>query len=145
MLCAFCQKMLDKKILEPAGLFILRLGIGIVFLSFGIGKLLHPTEWVLFIPSWLTDLLSHQQRITVHVFLHIQGIVEAVIGFQLILGILTRLTACVASLVLFLIVYSIGFDPIGIRDTGLLFSSIVILILGPGEWSMDVWFKKYLK
>lgn len=134
----------DKNIVTPAGIFILRLGVGIVFLSFGLNKLSHPADWVVFIPSWLADFLSHG-GFTVHVFLHAQGIAETVLGIQFILGVLTRITACVASLVLILIIYSIGLDPVGIRDAGLFFSSIAILVLGPGEWSIDRWFKKYLK
>ncbi len=142
---SFSSNTLEQKIWTPAGFFILRAGVGIVFLSFGLSKLFYPADWVLFIPSWFTNFLSHQNGLTVHAFLHVQGIVEIVIGFQLLLGVLTRLTACAASLLLLLIIYSVGLDPIGIRDTGLLFSSFTILILGPGEWSIDVWFKKYLK
>ena len=129
---------------KQAGLLILRLGVAVVFLSFGLGKLFHPADWILFVPSWLTGFLLHQKGLTVYVFLRVQGIIEIVIGVQLALGVLTRLTACAASLLLLLIVYSIGLDPIGIRDIGIFFSSIAIFILGPGEWSIDKGFKKFL-
>ncbi len=135
----------EKKISVSAALFILRFGVGVVFLSFGVGKLIRSTDWILFIPSWLTNFLAHHRGFTVQTFLHFQGIAEVLIGFQLILGVLTRWTAAAAAVTLLLIIYSIGFDPIGIRDTGLFFSSLAILILGPGDWSIDAWSARHLQ
>ena len=126
------------------GLFLLRLGIGFVFLIFGIDKLTHPMGWVLFLPAAASDILS-KTHLNPYVFLRMQGILEMVIGIQLLVGIFTRLTGVLAVTTLCLIVYAVGFDPIGIRDLGLLFSGAAIVLLGPGDFSADFWLKSTME
>ena len=128
-----------------AGFFALRVGMGIVFLLFGFDKLVNPAHWLIFIPSFLTNIAAAHPQLNAYGFLRIQGIVEGFLGIQFLLGVLTRLTACGAALILALIIYFIGLDPVGIRDLGLLFGAVAILFLGPGKWSVDAWLIKWDK
>ena len=124
------------------GLFGLRAGIGAVFLLFGFDKLSNPGHWIVFFPSFLNKILTSQFGVSVYQFLRFQGLIESIVGIQLLLGVMTRSTAVVAVLILALIIYAIGFDQIGIRDIGLLCSAFGIICLGPGDWSLDARIKK---
>ena len=128
--------------LSSLGLFGLRAGIGVVFLLFGLDKLSNPAHWVVFFPSFLSKILTSQSGLSVYQFLRFQGLIESIVGVQLLLGVMTRPTAASAFLILALIIYALGFDQIGIRDFGLLLSAFGIICLGPGGWSLDAWLKK---
>ncbi len=124
------------------GLLILRIGIGGVFLLFGIDKLQAPSNWIIYLPSQLGQFIQSSGFLTVIQFLRIQGFVEAALGVQILLGCMTRWSAAASSLALAAIVYCIGLDQIGIRDTGLLSAALAIAILGPGDWSVDAWLSR---
>ncbi len=125
-----------------SGLLILRIGIGGVFLLFGIDKLQQPSSWIVYLPAQLGQLIQASGFLTVMQFLRIQGFVEAALGFQMLAGCMTRWSAAAASLALAAIIYCIGFDQIGIRDAGLLSAALAMAILGPGDWSVDAWLSR---
>ncbi len=124
------------------GLLLLRSGIGIVFVVFGLDKLPHPTNWLMFIPSLVPQIIERISGLTTYQFLRVQGIIEAILGLQLLFGILSRETALCCATFLSGIIYAIGFEQIGIRDLGLFFSSVAILCLGGGEWSIEAWLNR---
>lgn len=113
------------------GLLLLRIGLGGVFLWFGIDKFIHPDIWVHYIPSWFPMLIS------VSIFVLLMGIVETLVGFMLLAGFYTRIAAVLAVLMLIPIMISLGYNEIGVRDFGLLLLAFGLAFLGPGELSID--------
>ena len=121
----------EKK--RSLSLFLLRSGVGIVFILFGIDKLPHPERWIAYFPHQLAVPFFYSP----YEFLRVQGILEVLVGTMLLTGFLTRVAAVIATSLLLAIVYLLMPDPIAIRDLGLFFSSAAIIIAGPGHWSLD--------
>ena len=123
------------------GLLLLRVGIGVVFTVFGFDKLIYPFRWVGWIPNVVRQKVEASHLLTLFGFLKIQGVVEGLLGLFLLFGFRTRLSAIFCAAILAGIVYFLKWDEIGIRDTGLLFSSLALFCFGGGEWSFDEWYK----
>jgi uncharacterized membrane protein YphA (DoxX/SURF4 family) len=109
-------------------LVLLRLGLGGVFLVFGIDKFFHPAIWSAYIPQWFPHIPY---------FIYIIGAIEAIIGLCVLIGFKTRVTSGIAAVMLFGIIGSLGYSEITVRDAGLLMTAISIVLLGAGEFSLD--------
>ena len=103
--------------------FILRLGIGFVFLWFGLNEILNPLSFISYIPTDIVGIFS----LTDFNLVVLSGIFEIIFSLFLIFGIWIRWTAILLAFHLLLIILSVGFDAIGIRDLGLFFSLIAII------------------
>jgi uncharacterized membrane protein YphA (DoxX/SURF4 family) len=106
--------------------FLLKAGIGLVFLLFGIDKFRTPQLWLGYLPQWLVDL-APVDKLTL---LYGIGAIEAAIGAALLLGILVRPAAFLASVMLVGIILASGFTDVAIRDVGLLAGALALLFLG---------------
>lgn len=117
---------------------LLRLGLGIIFFWFGFTKFTDLDFWMGFIPPWMESILP----ISVNSFLYIQGFIETLIGILLIIGLLVRLSAFVAALILITIILTLGFNDLALRDFGLLMMALSLTILGSGRLTIKSIFKK---
>ena|SRR3990172_859580 len=113
------------------GLLLLRIGLGSVFLWFGIDKFFHPNIWVNYIPPWFPMLIP------VSAFILLLGIVETLIGALVLFGLFTRFAAGLSALMLIPIIISLGYTEIGVRDFGLLLLALGVSALGAGIYSLD--------
>lgn len=130
-----CIKFLKKqKKIVP---LLLRIGLGVIFSWFGFTKFTDQQSWLSFIPPWLQSILP----ISVNNFLYIQGFIEALIGVLLILGILVRISAFIAALILLVIIFTLGFNDLALRDFGLLTIAISLIILGNDDFTIKSIFK----
>lgn len=126
---------------EDLGLLILRIGLGGVFLWFGIDKFFNPLIWSKWVPEWFSVLLP----IDLFTFVYILGVVETIIGLLVLIGFYTKTATALAGVLLMAIMPSLGFNDIMIRDAGLLFMAIGLMLLGPGDMSLDRKFRKLQK
>ena len=113
-------------------LLCLRLGLGLVFLLFGFDKLPNPQNWIVFLPAYFKFI-----PLSAYQFLRLQGVIECLIGLHFFAGLFIRPIAFISACILAFIVYNLGFDQTGIRDTGLFFAALSLGFLGPGNWSLD--------
>jgi len=120
---------------EDLGLLFLRIGLGGVFLWFGIDKFFNPVFWTKWIPDWFGAVLP----VDVFTFVYALGVFETFIGLLVLIGFYTRIAAGLAGVSLFGIIASWGLNEIMIRDTGLLFLALGIAVSGPGHWSIERW------
>ncbi len=116
---------------------VLRVSLGLVFLYFSISQLNSPSEWSSFVPGFLTNF-----GLSANNFVVFNGFIELVFGIFLIIGLYTRFSALVMSLHLFGIAFSIGFNPLGIRDFGLAFSTLALFLFGPDKYTLDYKYSK---
>lgn len=121
------------------GATVLRIGLALVFLVFGIWKAQTPVAWVIFLPNWVAGAVADSESLDAFGVLRLMGFVEAVLGLQLLLGFFTKSTAFVCTLLLAGIVFHVGFDQIGMRDLGLMTAAFSLCFVGGGPWSMDRW------
>ena len=123
---------------NPLSFLILRLGLGVVFLVFGIGKF-QADQWVQTIHSM--EFFSHLPW-SVDTSVVLIGVFEIFTGLALILGFFCRFFALIAScqLVLILVFLSIyGIQEI--RDIGLLAGTLVLFLTKEDFLSLDAFFK----
>ena len=123
---------------EDLCLLFFRIGLGGVFLYFGIDKFFRPLPWTKWIPEWFSALLP----IDLFTFIYILGVVETIIGLMVLIGFFTRSASAVAAAFLIFLIASFGFNEIMIRDFGLMFLALGLAIIGPGCYSLDEKLKK---
>jgi len=103
---------------------VLRIGLALPFLIFGFDKFIHVYIWTPWIPQWLAGILP----ITPQLFMYVQGTVEVLIGLSLISGFLIVYSSAVASIMLLLIIITMGYNFTSVRDLGLLMIAVYLLI-----------------
>ncbi len=114
---------------------VVRVGIALVVLWFGVEQILHPEMWVFLLPTWTTML-----GLSPTVLIYLNGAFELVVGTALIAGIATRYTALIIALHLFDIAYTVGYGDVAVRDVGLALSAVSIFLNGRDDWSLDtIW------
>ena len=111
--------------------FILRLGLGVVFLFFGVGKFLGDV-WAQTIPNFS---LIQMLPLSAHTIVIIIGSSEVIIGGLLIVGLFTRWVALAASVELIIILLLLNFSEI--RDIGLLAGFLSLVFTGSSFLSLD--------
>jgi uncharacterized membrane protein YphA (DoxX/SURF4 family) len=119
------------KINSENGKIILRISLALVFLWFGINQVYSQSEWVGFIPDFLSEIINPNLLVLIN------GSFEIILGIALITGFYTRLSALLLSLHLFGIALSIGYNPIAIRDLGLALATLSIFFNGTDKWCYD--------
>lgn len=109
-------------------------GLGIVFLWIGLDILVHPTNWIGFLPENIPLGLSRERA------LFLNGIADAVAGSLLILHWWPRLISGYAILHLLGILVTNGIDAVIIRDVGLLGIALA-LFFWPTHYRRHRWWK----
>jgi len=122
---------------NPLALLVLRAAVGAVFLLFGVDKCTHPERWIVFVEGGLVRWIQATSPIDLHSVLRVQGTAEVLSGALLVAGAATRFAASFGAFVMLAVVLMLGFDPIAIRDLGLLGSLVCLVLTGAGRWSVD--------
>jgi len=112
---------------------ILRLGLGLTLLWFGITSILEPEVWSSLVPSFIPI-----QPITAVILL---AIFQVIISILIILGLFTRLVALLMALSLIPIILSLGYNDVAIRDFAILMAAISLAMSGSNKLSLDSKFK----
>lgn len=94
--------------------FLLRTGLGIVFLWIGLDIFRHPDTWIGFAPAQGAFGLGQQG------LLKAGGVFDVAVGVSLLLGTFPRATALLAALHIAGVLFTQGINAILIRDVGLL-------------------------
>jgi len=107
--------------------WLLVAALAIVFGWFGIDKFLSPFLWIQWIPPWFEGLLT----LTRDQWLSVIGAIEIVFAALLLIPV-RRIQLVAASLIALQLVGVLtqtGWNDIGVRDLGLLLSSVALLFL----------------
>jgi uncharacterized membrane protein YphA (DoxX/SURF4 family) len=116
---------------------LLRIVLSLVFLYFGFQQISSPENWIGFVPSFFLSF-----GISAETFVLTNSIFELMFGTLLIMGLYTKIVSLILSLHLFGIAFSIGFNPLGVRDFGLAFATFVIFLNGVDEFCLEGKFGK---
>ncbi len=128
---------------------ILRIGLGLVFLWFGVFQLVNPSSFLGYVPSFLYDhgkQVSHEHPFQfihdiphpgAHFVIMFNGAFELIAALLLLGGLYTRIAASLLAIHLFFIITSLGYNDIAVRDFGLMISTIAIALHGPDKYCLD--------
>lgn len=111
--------------------WILRLGLGLMYLYSGYDFLYNPQHWYGFVPKWFSQSVT--QIVSIESYLRFQGVVELAMGLLLLTWFSGRIgviiASSVAALEMALILLFVGIDLITFRDIGLLGAALALLII----------------
>lgn len=128
---------MDSNGLRKYAPVILRVGLALVFLWFGIEQVFYPYEWTGWLPEYARALPFQP---TTLVFLN--GLFETIFGALLFAGLYTRLAASLLSLHMAHIVTVVGYGEIGVRDFALFTGVVTEAFFGADEFTADAFFAR---
>jgi len=117
---------------KEIGFYILRFGLAIVFLYFGISQVLDQSRWTALIPETGPDRLFgiYINEIAKAKLVLLNGVFDIIIAISLLTGFLIRLFSVLGFLhLLSITLFSLGFEPSGVRDIGLSFAILSLFFL----------------
>lgn len=104
--------------------FLLRSGLAIAFFYAGISSFLNPTNWIGFVPNFVSLIISKE------IFLIIFSIYQILLGIGLLSEYKTFALSILSSITLFLILFvNIGNLEILFRDIAILFMALTLVTL----------------
>lgn len=112
---------------------ILRIGLALVFLWFGLNQIIKPSDWVGYIP----DFVVNMSPLSATTLVYLNGAFEVIFGSLLLLGFFTRVSAFLLFLHMAHITLMVGFDAVGVRDFGLTIATLVIWLNGADFFTLD--------
>jgi uncharacterized membrane protein YphA (DoxX/SURF4 family) len=111
---------------------VLRLGLVILFLWFGLSQVTDPAGWTSWVPGW-----AHSLPVPATTLVLLNGGFETVLGVALLLGYWTRIVAGLLTLHLLFIAYEVGYNDIGVRDFCLAIATAAVALYGGDRYSLD--------
>lgn len=112
---------------------IVRIGLSLVFLWFGAQQMMEPNAWTGLIPNWITSVFG----ISALAFIYFNALFEIIFGLCLLVGFFTRIVALLLALHLLSIMFTVGYNDVGVRDFGLAMATLSIFLFGADDWSFD--------
>ncbi len=108
---------------------VLRMGLSLVFLWFGISQLARPESFLGYVPQWLSSYSD--------MLLFGNGLFDLLIGALLLLGVFTRIAALIGGLHLLSIsLFSVGYNEVGVRDAGLAVAAFSVFLNGEDSFCL---------
>jgi uncharacterized membrane protein YphA (DoxX/SURF4 family) len=104
---------------------VLRVGLALVVLWFGVSQLISPSDWLGYLPSFVFKLPFSPES-----FILFNGVFEIIFGGLLLTGFWVRPAAALLSLHLLGIIITLGYNEIAVRDFGLLLAMISVFLSG---------------
>lgn len=114
-----------------ASQIVLRWSFALLFAWFGLQQVLHPADWIGFLPEW-----TGYMPIPGEMLVRLNGWVEFVCCIALFVGCYTRLVAAFLAVHLIGIAITAG-GAIGVRDAVLAAMGIALALSQPDEWTLD--------
>ncbi|MDP4039522.1 MAG: DoxX family protein [Candidatus Pacearchaeota archaeon] len=123
---------MEMKNLKTYSKPLLRISLSFLFLYFSIQQFIAPESWISFVPDIALSL-----GFTAKTLVLLNAFFELFFGVLLIIGLYTRFSSLVLALHLFGIAFSIGFNPLGMRDLALALATFSVFLNGPDRYCID--------
>ena len=115
--------------------WMLRLGLGLMYLYSGYDLIANPQHWYGFVPRWFSQATT--QIASIETYLRLQGAGELALGGLFLAWFLPRSGVRMASILaageMALILLFVGVDPITFRDIGLLGTAVALIAVTFGQ------------
>lgn len=111
--------------------WVLRLGIGLMYLYSGYDLFYNPRSWIWAVPSWFSHAIT--TLVPLEFYIRLQGAAEFIIGLLLLAWFSgkwgVRVAALLSSIEMAAILLFTGIDPITFRDIGVFSAALALLII----------------
>lgn len=111
---------------------VVRVGVSLVFLWFGVSQIGDPSAWTRLMPEWTAVLPASAETLV-----QLNGAFEIVFGTLLLLGLYVRQVAFLLTLHMFHVVTVVGYNGIGVRDFGLAMATTSVFLYGYDRFTLD--------
>lgn len=111
-------------------LLFIQVAFGLLFLTFGVGKIVEPSVWIALVPDWVKGGLP----LSLDTLMFYAGCVEIFLAIWIVLPIKAHIASLVAFFYYSLWAIMGGISPTGIRDIAL---TIVLLGLTLIAWPKE--------
>jgi uncharacterized membrane protein YphA (DoxX/SURF4 family) len=111
---------------------VLRIGVCLVYLWFGISQIMNQSRWVAMVPEYASLVPISTENLVL-----INGISEVVLAILLLIGWRVRIVALLLTIHAFHIMTVVGYTPIGVRDFGIFIAVLSVFLYGADRWSLD--------
>lgn len=108
------------------GIKILRIGLGLTILWFGVMQLLNQSNWTGYVPVWVENIFPF---ISLEVIVIINGLFETLTGILLVFNKFVKISSILLSIHLIIIIIDLGINEIGVRDIGILTGLISLYLI----------------
>lgn len=108
---------------------VLRIGICLVYLWFGLNQLLNPSAWTIYLPGY-TNLLP----VSPEGIVAFNGVIEVVLALFLLIGWKVRFFATLLAVHAFHILTTVGYSAIGVRDFAIFVAVLSVALHGADRW-----------
>lgn len=118
--------MIGKNPLQDQNLpaLLLRVGLAVVFVYAAVQSLMHPSEWVGYLPGFLIDHMSAE------LLLKVTSIFELILAVWLVSGVYVRYAALLsAALLAGIVLTTLDLLIVSFRDIGLVFAALALAAL----------------
>jgi len=131
---------------------IIRIGLALVLIWFGVSQLVQPDYFLGYLPSWAFPPADTMQGMHFRMMgivpveavtlIALNGMLDLSLGILLLVGFYTRIAALAAALHIFSISLSLGYNDVAVRDYGLALAALSLAFSGAGRLSFDERSKK---
>ena len=118
--------------LDTYALPLLRAGLVVLFLWFGLSQVTTPGDWLAWVPEWTSAFGVSASTIVL-----LNGAFEVVLGALLAVGFYTRIAALLLSIHLLFIAYEVGYNDVGVRDFVLAVATLSLALFEPDQYTID--------
>ncbi len=112
---------------------VLRLGLAILYLWFGVSEITNTGAWTTWVPAWATAMTG----LSAETIVQLNAAFEILAGALLAIGLLTRWIALALGLHMVLLVFEIGFNAIGMRDFAIMMATFALALFGADAYTLD--------
>lgn len=109
---------------QKSAIWALRLGLAAVYLYSGPDLILHPGDWIGYLPGWLKEILPAPPEL----YLRAQGIVEILFALSFLTGFGIKWSALFSAAEMLGIILFYGIDGVSFRDLGLFGAAICLFL-----------------
>jgi uncharacterized membrane protein YphA (DoxX/SURF4 family) len=108
---------------------ILRIGLGLTIIWFGLTQLMNPQDWIGFLPEWAFT----QTIISTIGLVYINGIFETVTALMLIFNQHTKIASILLSIHMIFIIFHLGYNDLAVRDFGILVGLFALIFISENK------------
>lgn len=118
---------------------VLRVGLSLVFLWFGLNQFFDAEMFLGYVPGWAADgsVLSIPAPAP-ETMVMMNGVIETILGTALLVGYFTRVAAGILAVHLLGITLTLGYNDLAIRDLGLTIALVAVFLQGPDKHTLDL-------